>query len=100
MTHSLPSRNATGVSPKKQKRVGIDAVNYKCRKTKSAYDKCASEWYNTQFLTGKSINQEEECGSLFESYRQCYLKGIKREYFDKGKKKPKEGSILAEEFSG
>jgi Uncharacterised protein family (UPF0203) len=87
------------IRPKKQERAGMDAVNFKCRKKKAAYDRCVSEWYNERFLTGKSISQEEECGNLFESYRQCYLKGIKREFFDKGKKQPKEGSILAEELN-
>jgi hypothetical protein len=93
------SNNADKFKSKKQERSGIDAVNYKCRKKKAAYDNCVSEWYNERFLTGKSISQEEECGNLFETYRQCYLKGIKREFFDKGKKRPKEGSILAEELN-
>ncbi|CAB9499674.1 expressed unknown protein [Seminavis robusta] len=82
----------------KPKRTGIDAVNHKCRKKKAAYDKCFSEWYNERFLQLKSINQEEECGELFETYKQCYMKGMKREFFDKGQKKPKEGSLLAEEL--
>jgi len=72
-------------------------VNYKCRRRKKKYDKCAGEWYQTQFMTGKSMNQEEVCGDLFESYRTCILKGIKVEVWDKqGLPPPKEGSPLAE----
>lgn len=81
----------------KLKRTGIDLVNHKCRRKKAAYDKCVSVFYREQFLAGKAVNQEEECGTLFDSYRQCYLKHLKREFFDKSDKKPKEGSILAEE---
>lgn len=77
---------------------GVDLVNYKCRKKKAAYSKCVSSFYKDKFLQGKAMNQEEECGDLFDTYRTCYLKEIKREFFDKGQKKPKEGSVLAEEF--
>lgn len=79
-------------------RTGIHLVNYKCRKKKAKYSKCVSNFYDEKFLQGKALNQEEECGDLFETYRRCYLKGIKEEFFDKGRKKPKEGSVLAEEF--
>lgn len=82
----------------KQTRTGIDLVNYRCRKKKATYDKCVSKWYNGRFLTGKSINQEEECGDLFDIYKQCYMKNLKKEFFDKGKKQVKEGSFLAEEL--
>jgi carboxypeptidase C (cathepsin A) len=94
--------NSTTTSETKEsntpKRTGIDLVNHKCRKKKASYDKCVSKWYNERFLTGKSINQEEECGELFDIYKQCYLKHLKREFFDKGGKKVKEGSLLAEEL--
>jgi len=82
----------------KAKRTGIDQVNHKCRKKKAAYEKCVSTFYREQFLAGKGIKQEEECGELFDTYRQCYLKHLKREFFDKKDKKPKEGSVLAEEL--
>ena len=85
-------------SNKQPKLTGIDLVNYKCRKKKFLYDKCKSEFYSGDFLTGKNLYQEEKCGDIFETYRQCYLKNLKREFFDKKNKKPKEGSILAEEL--
>lgn len=76
---------------------GMALVNYKCKKRKKKYDKCASDWYNNQFMTGKSMNQEEICGDLFENYRTCILKGIRSEVWDKqGLPPPKEGSALAE----
>jgi hypothetical protein len=76
---------------------GMALVNYKCKKRKKKYDKCASDWYNKQFMTGKSMNQEEICGDLFENYRTCILKGIRVEVWDKqGLPPPKEGSALAE----
>ena len=93
------SSSSEASQPKnKEKRTGIDLVNHKCRKKKAAYDKCVSQWYREQFLVGKSINQEEECGDLFDIYKQCYMKHLKREFFDKGQKKVKEGSILSEEL--
>ena len=92
------SASASAVSSSKPKRTGIDLVNHKCRKKKAAYDKCVSVFYREQFLQGKGLKQEDECGALFDTYRQCYLKHLKREFFDKGDKKPKEGSILAEEL--
>jgi len=72
-------------------------VNYQCRKKKKKYDKCVSEWYTKEFMTGKSMHQSEVCGDLFEAYRECVLKGIKKEIWDKqGLPPPKEGSPLAE----
>ena len=92
------SSSEASLPRRKEKRTGIDLVNHKCRKKKAAYDKCVSNWYREQFLVGKSINQEEECGELFDIYKQCYMKHLKREFFDKGHKQVKEGSILSEEL--
>ena len=92
-------QESAGNNKKKLNLSGIDLVNYKCRKKKAAYSKCVSNFYSDKFLQGKALNQEDECGDLFETYRRCYLKAIKREFFDKGQKKPKEGSVLAEEFA-
>jgi hypothetical protein len=76
---------------------GMELVNHKCRKRKKKYDTCSSDWYNDQFMTGKSMHQEEVCGDLFENYRTCILKGIKQEVWDKqGLPPPLEGSPLAE----
>ena len=95
--HNDDTTSHTTTTKNKPKRTGMDLVNHKCRKKKAAYDKCVSVFYREQFLAGKAIHQEEECGTLFDSYRQCYLKHLKREFFDNKNKTPKEGSILAEE---
>ena len=48
-------------------------------------------------MTGKSLDQTEACEDKFQSYRECVLKGIKKEVWDKqGLPPPKEGSALAE----
>ena len=78
---------------------GMPLVHYVCRKKKKTYDKCVSNWYSNNFLTGNgtSLNQEEVCGTKFESYRTCVLKGIKKEIWDKQNlPPPKEGSPLSE----
>ena len=49
-------------------------------------------------MPGKiTTSQEEKCGHIFEAYRECYLKGIQKEVWEKkGLPPPKEGSILAD----
>lgn len=76
---------------------GMPLVQYKCRKRKKVYDKCVRQWYSKEFLPGKSVDQAEACGDLFDNYRQCVLKGIRKEIWDKqGLPPPKEGSPLSE----
>eukprot|EP00977_Amphora_coffeiformis_P004355 scaffold923_cov171-Amphora_coffeaeformis.AAC.13 len=76
---------------------GMALVNYKCRKRKKVYDKCVSNWYSQEFLPGKSVDQEGACGELFENYRTCILKGIRKEIWDKqGLPPPNEGSPMDE----
>jgi Uncharacterised protein family (UPF0203) len=62
---------------------GMSLVHYVCRKRKKIYEECVSHWYSQQFMVGRSINQEEVCGTKFELYRKCLLKGIKQEVWDK-----------------
>ena len=76
---------------------GMPLVHYKCRKRKKVYDRCVDRWYTREFLQAKSVDQDEACGELFENYRTCMLKGIKKEIWDKqGLPPPKEGSPLYE----
>jgi Uncharacterised protein family (UPF0203) len=77
---------------------GMPLVHYVCRKKKRAYEKCVSSWYSKEFMTGAgSLNQEEVCGEKFELYKNCVLKGIRREIWDKqGLPPPSDGSPLAE----
>ena len=101
VSKDVGASNSTSVEfydPKRPKG-GMPLVNYVCRKKKKSYDKCVSQWYSTDFLTGNgsSLNQEDVCGSKFEAYRTCVLKGIKKEIWDKQNlPPPKEGSPLAE----
>jgi hypothetical protein len=76
---------------------GMQLVQRQCRKKKRIYDKCVTQWYTNEFMTGKSLSQEETCGDVFETYKSCVLRGVKREVWDKGgMPPPKEGSLLAE----
>lgn len=76
---------------------GMPLVHYKCRKRKKLYDRCVTRWYSQEFLPGKSVDQEAVCGDLFDNYRTCMLKGIKKEIWQKqGLQPPKEGSPLDE----
>ena len=85
------------VDPKEASLSGMALVQYKCRKRKKLYDRCVSRWYSREFLPGKSIQQDQACGDLFDQYRACVLKGIKKELWDKqGLPPPKEGSLLDE----
>lgn len=84
---------------KTKDRSGMELVNYQCRKDKRAYNKCVDKWYTKGFMTGNtdSLNQEEACGELFETYRLCILRGIRSEYWEKeGLPPPDKTSPLAE----
>jgi Uncharacterised protein family (UPF0203) len=98
---SSSSSSSSSSSPAGQQplRSGMDLVNYECRKNKRAYRKCVNTWYSKGFITGNtvSLNQEEACGDLFDTYRVCVLRGIRREFWDKeGLPPPNESSPLAE----
>jgi hypothetical protein len=76
---------------------GMALVNHKCAKKKFRYDKCSSDFYQKEFLTGKSLSQADACSDKFDAYRECVLKGIKIEIWDKQNMPPlKEGSPLLE----
>ena len=96
-TLSTATSKASIDDPKEASLSGMPLVHYKCRKRKKVYDKCVSKWYSEQFLPGKSVDQEEACGELFDNYRTCVLKGIKKEIWEKqGLPPPKEGSAMDE----
>jgi Uncharacterised protein family (UPF0203) len=80
-------------------RSGMELVNYQCRRDKRAYNKCVKKWYTKGFMTGntESLHQADACGDLFDTYRTCVLRGIRREFWDKqGLPPPDENSPLAE----
>lgn len=91
-------------------------VHHVCRKKKRRYDNCVVKHYQN-FISGTTttstaamlvdgdggrepsltLKQEDACGDRFEAYRECILKGIKKEVWDKqGLPPPGEGSPLAE----
>ena len=76
---------------------GMDLINHKCRRRKRVYDKCVSDHYNN-FIGGRSNEQQEDvCGDKYENWRQCVLKGIRKEFWERdGLPPPKEGSYLSE----
>jgi hypothetical protein len=74
-------------------------VNYSCRKPKRRYRKCLNDFYSREFVTGRSM--EQDCQEPFELYKECILRGIRAEIWDKqGLPPPKEGSPLAEVDDG
>lgn len=75
---------------------GMNLVHHVCRKRKIIYDNCSSNWYKTEFMTGKSLHQGEICGDKFDLYRKCILKGIRKEIWEKkyNLPTPKDGSPL------
>lgn len=75
---------------------GMALIQYKCRKSKTKYETCVSDWYGNEFMKGDYANQEEACGDLFENYKKCVLKGVRKEFWGNKKEKPKEGSFLSE----
>jgi hypothetical protein len=60
-----PLRDKMGGNASREK-FNFDAA---CAQEKDAYSKCFSEWYNEQFLKGKSVTSP--CRDVFEDYRAC-----------------------------
>lgn len=75
---------------------GVALIEHKCRKKKRKWSKCVSEHYEQKFLPGRSLEPEEDCDDLFESYRSCYMRGLLQERQRKGLAPPKEGTMLHE----
>jgi Uncharacterised protein family (UPF0203) len=82
----LPPQNLTGPQ----------LVEWKCRKKKRNWSECVGSFYG-RFSAGKVLEDEApNCDEMFETYRQCYLRGMLREREKKGLEPPKEGTLLAE----
>ena len=94
---SPPQSSSSSSSSKKKKNLtGIAMIEHKCRKKKRRWNQCVSEHYKTKFLPGKSLEPEEDCDDFFESFRECYMKGLLKERQRKGLPDPKEGTMLRE----
>lgn len=95
------SRNTVDTQQRPKKKPPKDLsgpalVEYKCRKKKKAWSECVGTFYS-RFSSGKVLEEEEaDCDDLFETYRQCYLRGMLKEREKKGLEPPKEGTVLAE----
>ena len=92
-----PPPQSSSSSPSKKKNLtGIALIEHKCRKKKRRWNQCVSEHYKNKFLPGKSLEPEEDCDDFFESFRECYMKGLLKERQRKGLPDPKEGTMLHE----
>jgi hypothetical protein len=91
-----PRLDTTQITRPQKKREGMALIQYRCRSSKAKYEKCVSDWYGNEFMKGDYANQEEACGDLFEMYKKCVLKGVRKEFWGNKKEKPKEGSFLSE----
>ena len=95
---SRPPPRPPVADPKEKTLSGMDLVNYKCRRKHKAYKTCVKQWYQGEFLSAKSVDQDEACAHEFERYQKCVLKGIRKEVYEKqfGGRPPLPDSPLAE----
>lgn len=84
----------TKKKPKKKR--DKNSVDYKCRKQKRAWSRCVTNHYEKQFLPGKSLEPEDDCDDLFDSFRECYMRGMLQQRQEKGMPPPKKDSMLHE----
>ena len=80
----------------KEKKKNKKSVDYKCRKQKRSWNRCISDHYEKKFLPGKSLEPEEDCDDLFDSFRDCYMRGMLKQRQEKGMAPPKADSMLHE----
>ena len=73
-----------------------NSVDYQCRKQKRAWSRCVSEHYEKKFLPGKSLEPEDDCDEFFDSFRDCYMRGMLKQRQEKGMAPPKKDSMLHE----
>jgi len=89
------TNNQENPPPKrKQNLSGFALVQRRCRRKKMTYDKCYSELYGG-FVSAKSTDNSE-CEELFDDWRECVLRGMKKDRDKRGVKAPGKESILAD----
>eukprot|EP00525_Craspedostauros_australis_P001087 CAMPEP_0198124242 /NCGR_PEP_ID=MMETSP1442-20131203/39505_1 /TAXON_ID= /ORGANISM="Craspedostauros australis, Strain CCMP3328" /LENGTH=143 /DNA_ID=CAMNT_0043783611 /DNA_START=131 /DNA_END=562 /DNA_ORIENTATION=- len=93
-TSTSTSRGRKQANPKGL--TGVRLVEYRCRKSRKAWNGCVSEIYNGKFLSGESMEPEGDCDDLFERYRTCYMRGMLKQRQKQGLPPPKEGTMLHE----
>jgi len=80
----------------RKKKRNKNSVDYECRKQKRSWSRCVSTHYEKKFLPGKSLEPEEDCDDLFDSFRDCYMRGMLKQRQEKGLAQPKKDSMLHE----
>mmetsp|Transcript_12446 Transcript_12446/g.25699 ORF Transcript_12446/g.25699 Transcript_12446/m.25699 type:complete len:123 (+) Transcript_12446:101-469(+) len=93
-TVSVPPKDGETTKPKKKR--NKKSIDYQCRKQKRAWSQCVSDHYQKKFLPGKSLEPEEDCDDLFETFRECYMKGMLKQREEKGMTPPAKDSVLHE----
>ena len=73
-----------------------NSVDYQCRKQKRDWSRCVSEHYEKKFLPGKALEPEEDCDDFFDTFRDCYMRGMLKQRQEKGMAPPKKDSMLHE----
>mmetsp|Transcript_15788 Transcript_15788/g.36553 ORF Transcript_15788/g.36553 Transcript_15788/m.36553 type:complete len:132 (-) Transcript_15788:276-671(-) len=73
-----------------------NSVDYQCRKQKRAWSRCVSDHYEKKFLPGKSLEPEDDCDDFFDSFRNCYMRGMLKQRQETGLAPPKKDSMLHE----
>mmetsp|Transcript_6987 Transcript_6987/g.17065 ORF Transcript_6987/g.17065 Transcript_6987/m.17065 type:complete len:124 (+) Transcript_6987:210-581(+) len=95
-TVSVPPTDGEPTKPKTKKKRNKKSIDYQCRKQKRVWSQCVSDHYQKKFLPGKSLEPEEDCDDLFETFRECYMKGMLKQRQEKGMAPPAKDSVLYE----
>lgn len=95
---SVPQKNEEAQRPKRKNKkdlTGFAAVQHKCRRKKKEYDTCYAKLYGG-FVSAKET-ETEGCEELFDDWRECVLRGMKKDRDRRGVKTPlNPESMLAE----
>jgi hypothetical protein len=72
---SSPSKQQTATNTKRTNETGYDLATRKCARPKRLYDAC---------YTAALTNKEEDCGELFDNFRMCFLKWMRKDMERRG----------------
>lgn len=91
----IDDQKNAATNKRKVKRTGFAAVQHKCRRKKAAYDKCYAGLYGG-FVSAKETDTSD-CDELFDDWRECVLRGMKKDRERRGVTTPlNKESMLAE----
>jgi hypothetical protein len=77
---------------------GFAAVQHKCRRKKKEYDTCYGELYGG-FVSAKETDTSG-CEELFDDWRECVLRGMKKDRDRRGVKTPLNPESMLAELEG